>query len=77
MTWVPESREETTMGDQEPVPLPTSPMAETCKGIMERPFSGVTLIVPGLIFIGLGLVIFIEPRILPGSWLQPLFFWAL
>lgn len=65
------------MSDQESVPLPTSPMAETCKGIMERPFSGVTLIVPGLIFIGLGLVIFIEPRILPGSWLQPLFFWAL
>jgi len=52
------------MNEQAPTPLPTCPMAETCKGLMERPFSGVALVIPGLVFIALGILVFIEPRIL-------------
>jgi hypothetical protein len=39
-------------------------MAETCKGMMEKPFSGVALMVPGLALIALGILVVIEPRIL-------------
>ena len=49
---------------QQPTPLPTCPMAETCKGMMDKPFSGIALVVPGLIFIALGILVVIEPRIL-------------
>ena len=45
-------------------PMPMCPMAETCKGMMEKPFSGVTLIIPGLMFIALGVLILFEPRVL-------------
>jgi UPF0716 family protein affecting phage T7 exclusion len=38
-------------------------MAETCKGMMEKPFSGLVLIIPGIVFIILGVLIVIEPRI--------------
>ena len=48
----------------EPAPMPMCPMAKTCKGMMEKPFSSVTLIFPGLVFILLGIVIVLEPRIL-------------
>jgi len=48
----------------EPIPMPMCPMAETCKGMMKNPFSGTAMIVPGLIFIALGVLIVIEPRIL-------------
>lgn len=48
----------------EPASMPICPMAETCKGMMEKPFSSVTLIIPGLVFILLGIVIVLEPRIL-------------
>ena len=51
----------------EPAPMPMCPMAETCKGMLEKPFSRVTLIIPGVIFIGLGIAIVLEPRIL--AWL--------
>jgi uncharacterized membrane protein len=45
-------------------PMPICPMAETCKGMMEKRFSNVALIIPGLVFIGLGILVFVEPRIL-------------
>lgn len=48
----------------EPASMPMCPMAETCKGMMEKPFSSVTLIIPGFVFILLGIVIVLEPRIL-------------
>ncbi len=48
----------------EPTPMPMCPMAETCKGMMDKPFSGVALIIPGIVLISLGVVIVIEPRIL-------------
>lgn len=43
-------------------PMPTCPMAETCKGMMEKPFSGVAMIIPGIVFIALGVLILFEPR---------------
>ena len=48
----------------EPVPMPMCPMAETCKGMMEKPFSGLALVVPGIVLIVLGVSVLIEPRIL-------------
>lgn len=48
----------------ESVPMPMCPMAETCKGMMEKPLSGFTMIVPGIVLILLGVAVIIEPRIL-------------
>ena len=48
----------------EPAPMPTCPMAESCKGMMKKPFSSVMLIIPGLVFILLGIATVLEPRIL-------------
>ena len=48
----------------EPGPTPMCPMAATCKGMAERPFSGLLLIVPGLVLIAVGLLILIAPVIL-------------
>ena len=46
-------------------PLPMCPMAETCRGMMERPFSGVVMVIPGITFIALGVLIIVWPSILP------------
>ena len=43
------------------------PMAETCKGMMERRRSGFLLMLPGVVLIILGLVIIMQPQIL--AWL--------
>ena len=56
----------------EATPMPMCPMAETCKGIMEKPFPGLVLIIPGIAFIILGVLIVIEPRIL--VWLVAVLF---
>jgi len=48
----------------EVAPMPMCPMAETCKGMMEKPMSGLMLVVPGIVFIILGVSVLIEPRIL-------------
>ena len=45
-------------------PMPMCPMAETCTGMMKKPYSGFGLLVPGGLFIGLGILIVIQPRIL-------------
>ncbi|MFQ5549450.1 MAG: hypothetical protein ACE5FV_14245 [Woeseia sp.] len=39
-------------------------MAETCKGMMEKPGSGFWMIIPGLVFIILGVSIILYPQIL-------------
>lgn len=44
--------------------MPMCPMAETCKGMMEKPRSGFMLLVPGLVLIILGVAVIIEPQIL-------------
>ena len=43
------------------------PMAETCKGMMEKPGSGVWMLIPGILFIVLGVMIILYPQIL--AWL--------
>jgi uncharacterized membrane protein HdeD (DUF308 family) len=48
----------------ESVPMPMCPMAATCKGMMEKPLAGFTLIIPGLFLVILGIAVLIEPRIL-------------
>lgn len=46
------------------VPMPMCPIAETCKGMMEKPLSGLALLIPGIVLILLGVSVLIEPRIL-------------
>ena len=48
----------------ETVPMSMCPMAETCKGMMERPLPNFALIMPGLVLIALGVAVLVEPRIL-------------
>ena len=47
------------------VPMPMCPMAETCKGLMETPFSGPLMFVPGISFIALGVFVVLWPAVLP------------
>jgi len=47
-----------------PEPMPMCPMANMCRGMMERRFSGYLCIIPGIAFIGFGILIAIEPRLL-------------
>lgn len=46
-------------------PIPMCPMAETCKGMMESPFSGLVMMIPGIAFIALGVLIIVWPSVLP------------
>lgn len=48
-------------------PMPTCPMAATCKGMMTKTYSGIWMMLPGLIFIVLGVLIILYPQIL--AWL--------
>ena len=52
------------------ISMPTCPMAETCKGMMEKPSTSLWMIVPGLVFIVLGIAIILYPQIL--AWLVSL-----
>lgn len=44
------------------------PMATMCKGVMEKRPSGLLLMLPGAVLIVVGVLIFLEPRIL--AWLM-------
>lgn len=46
-------------------PMPMCPMAETCKGMMEKPLPGVVVVIPGNAFIALGVLIVVWPSVLP------------
>ena len=48
----------------ESTPMPMCPMAGMCKGMVEKPGSGLMLLILGIVLIILGVVILIEPRIL-------------
>jgi len=48
----------------ESMQMPMCPMAETCKGMMAKPFSGFMIVIPGIFLIVLGVVVLLEPRIL-------------
>ena len=51
----------------ETAPMHMCPMAETCKGMIEKPGSSYWMIVPAIVFIVLGVVIIVYPKIL--AWL--------
>ena len=51
----------------ETTPMSMCPMAETCKGMMEKPGSGLWMMIPGILFIALGILIILYPQIL--AWL--------
>jgi uncharacterized membrane protein HdeD (DUF308 family) len=44
-------------------PMAMCPMAKACERMMEKPHSGALLMLPGALLIVLGVLIFIEPRI--------------
>ena len=46
---------------------PTCPMAAMCKGMTDKPKSGLMLLIPALIFVIFGVAILIAPQIL--AWL--------
>lgn len=48
----------------ETTPMPVCPMAETCKGIMEKPGSGFWMVVPGFLLVALGILIIFYPKLL-------------
>lgn len=52
------------MSSQSPTPMQMCPMAETCGSIISKPFSGTALVLPGLIFIALGILVVIYPLVL-------------
>lgn len=54
------------MSEPSRTPMAICPMAESCRGVMQGRRSGFGLWLPGLVFVGLGVLILIEPRIL--SW---------
>lgn len=47
-----------------PTPMAMCPMAKMCKGMMEKPPFGLLLMFPGAVLIVVGVLIFLEPRIL-------------
>ena len=49
-------------------PMAMCPMATMCKGMMQKPSSGFLAMLPGVVLIVLGTLIFVEPRIL--AWLM-------
>ena len=51
----------------ETTPMPMCPMAETCKGMMEKPGSGFWMVIPGVVLIALGVLIILYPQLL--AWL--------
>lgn len=47
-----------------PTPMAMCPMAKMCSGMMEKPPSGLLLLLPGSVLIAAGVLTFVEPRIL-------------
>ena len=47
-----------------PAPMAMCPMATMCTGMMEKPPSGVLLMLPGSVLVVAGVLTFVEPRIL-------------
>ena len=42
-------------------PMPMCPMAETCKGMMEKSLPGLVVVIPGIAFMALGVLIVVGP----------------
>jgi hypothetical protein len=53
--------------------MSTCPMAKACKGMASGgPMSGIALVIPALLLIGMGVLIVVEPRVL--AWIIAAFF---
>lgn len=52
------------MSHPPPEPMRMCPMAATCQAMMRKPFTGTAVVIPGLVFIGLGILIVVYPLIL-------------
>ncbi len=52
------------MSSQTPTPMQMCPMAETCGAMMSKPFLSTALVLPGLIFIALGILVVVYPLVL-------------
>jgi len=44
--------------------VPTCPMAQTCRRMMEKPFSSFMIVIPGIFLITLAVIVVVEPRVL-------------
>ena len=55
--------EEKSRGAVRQNPMAMCPMAKMCGRMMEKPPSGAILMLPGALLIALGVLIFLEPRI--------------
>ncbi len=49
---------------EEPTPMALCPMAETCKGMVEKPLAVLLLIILGFALIVVGVLIVVDPKIL-------------
>ncbi len=49
---------------EEKMSMAACPMAKACKGMAEKPGTSLWMIVPGLIFVALGITIILYPQIL-------------
>ena len=45
-------------------PMSMCPMSGMCRKMMEKPGTGLWMVIPGLLFIALGILIFIYPKVL-------------
>ena len=46
---------------------PACPMSAMCKGMVGKPTSGMVMMIPGLVLIGVGVLVLFQPQIL--TWL--------
>ena len=44
--------------------VPTCPMAQTFRRMMEKPFSRFMIVIPGIFLITLAVIVVVEPRVL-------------
>jgi len=49
---------------EEQVSMSACPMAKACKGMTEKPGTSLWMIIPGLVFVALGIAIILYPQIL-------------
>lgn len=45
-------------------PMEMCPMASMCRGMAGKPWSGTMLMLPGILLVLVGILIFVEPKIL-------------
>lgn len=61
---IKQTRDESTDERSSLSPMSMCPMGETCKGMMGKPFSSFLMFVPGIVFIAVGVLVIVEPKLL-------------